>query len=878
LPFAEGTVVAFAFFWALFVGFIAALWARSGTRALERRVKELEEGLGSAHRRIEALSSKLSRLAANARPEPDATARDDAHAPDTGTAQRAPGSVAVPAADSVRDDARTSAAAPRSIAELPRDAASAPTGVATTAPTGGVTPARAAASPAAPKPSRSPVSPDTPAEPGFSIVALLRRNPFATAGIGLLLLGFAYFFQSIEWGRLISPSARIGLAWLASGVLAAVGARVSARHPLWGQLVQGGAAAVAYLATYVALAVFALLSPTVAFALFAAISALLVWRALREDSKVLAAVGFLGAYAAPLLAMQGSAPLGLTLSYGLLITSVALGIALLRGWLELAVYAHLCAAGLAAATWAGEHAPLPTPVQQLLVNAYGLQFVAFCVAWARRRDPDERAAAVLGICLTIAVVVYLALQYWLLDQRAFAAVALATGIGLIALATRLGGAPFLRESAFVLGALAIASAFTQQSFGRTLTGFLLYAEGVLIVLTAGQDARVRAWLGRGLVVLGMLVLVEESGAWWWLLLPASISYALSLRARGAVEDSVLHAAVVVVAVTKLTAELVDGPSLRAPMLLVATVLLAAGAWLWRGRAAKIVYGVAAAAAGAAFLVVPAGPHLALHAVVLLVTVAGAVLALWRTTRADSDGARYASAARSVTAVVLLLPALLAWKAEAALPWLVGWTALALAAYALLEQRGVVRATWRLADDPRVSHYVPYAAAAGALLGLAVFLPLESVPRSRLLFGGVAFLVTAAAWAFVGPERTRGPRRVLGSTALAYGGALWLIALGSSPAEAWRTALASGPICVLLAVAGVANLFVSSRSGDRRGWQVAAAICVLATVLLLSLLGSALTSPLGIAGSLLALGALFLLAGYLAPQPPARGEERDAPAG
>lgn len=871
--------MAFAFFWALIVGFVAALWARSGNRALERRVMELEEGLGSAHRRIEALSSKLSRLAASARPEADANARDDAEAPDMGTAQPATGSVAAPAAASARDTARTPAAAPRPIAELPRAAAPAPTGDATTASTGGVTPARAAASPAAPKPSRSPVSPDTPAEPGFSIVALLRRNPFATAGIGLLLLGFAYFFQSIEWGRLISPPARIGLAWLASGVLAAVGARVTARHPLWGQLVQGGAAAVAYLATYVAMAVFALLSPTVAFALFAAISALLVWRALREDSKVLAAVGFLGAYAAPLLAMQGSAPLGLTLSYGLLITSVALGIALLRGWLELAVYAHLCAAGLAAATWAGGHAPLSTPVQQLLVNAYGLQFVAFCVAWARRRDPDERAAAVLGICLTIAVVVYLALQYWLLDQRAFTAVALATGIGLIALATRLGGAPFLRESAFVLGALAIASAFTQQSFGRTLTGFLLYAEGVLIVLTAGQDARVRVWLGRGLVVLGMLVLIEESGAWWWLLLPASISYALSLRARGAVEDSVLHAAVVVVAVTKLTADLVDGPSLRAPMLFVATVLLAAGAWL-RGadRAAKIVYGVAAAAAGAAFLVVPAGPHLALHAVVLLVTVAGAVLALWRTTRAHSDGERYASAARSVTAVVLLLPALLAWKADAALPWLVGWTALALAAYALLEQRGVVRATWRLADDPRVSHYVPYAAAAGALLGLAVFLPLESVPRSQLLFGGVVFLVTAAAWAFVGPERTRGPRRVLGSTALAYGGALWLIALGSSPAEAWRTALASGPICVLLAVAGVANLFVSSRGGDRRGWQVAAAICVLATVLLLSLLGSALTSPLGIAGSLLALGALFLLAGYLAPQPPARGDERDAPAG
>jgi hypothetical protein len=203
-------------------------------------------------------------------------------------------------------------------------------------------------------------------------------------------------------------------------------------------------------------------------------------------------------------------------------------------------------------------------------------------------------------------------------------------------------------------------------------------------------------------------------------------------------------------------------------------------------------------------------------------------------------------------------------------------ALALAAYAVLEHRGLVGAAWRIADDPDVSRLVPYAGAAGAVLGLAVFLPLPSAPRMELLFGGVAFFVTMAGWTFVGPERTRGARRVLGSTALAYGGALWLIALATSPAEAWRTALASGPLCVLLATAGVVNVFVSSRGGDRRGWQLAAAICVLATVLLLRLLGSALASPLGIAGSLLALGALFLVAGYLAPQPPARHEERDAP--
>lgn len=36
-----------------------------------------------------------------------------------------------------------------------------------------------------------------------------------------------------------------------------------------------------------------------------------------------------------------------------------------------------------------------------------------------------------------------------------------------------------------------------------------------------------------------------------------------------------------------------------------------------------------------------------------------------------------------------------------------------------------------------------------------------------------------------------------------------------------------------------------------------------------MLGSLALSPMGIVGSLLGMGALFLMAGYLAPQPPAR---------
>ena len=74
--------------------------------------------------------------------------------------------------------------------------------------------------------------------------------------------------------------------------------------------------------------------------------------------------------------------------------------------------------------------------------------------------------------------------------------------------------------------------------------------------------------------------------------------------------------------------------------------------------------------------------------------------------------------------------------------------------------------------------------------------------------------------------------------------------------------------VLVAAVGVGCLFLSARRQRRQAWVVSAVACVLASLKLLALVGGALFSPLGAALSLLSMGGLFLLAGYLAPLPPA----------
>ena len=111
------------------------------------------------------------------------------------------------------------------------------------------------------------------------------------------------------------------LVYLVAAGIGYVGWRFGRRNPLWGQILQGGAAAVAYLATYVGGHAYGLFSETTTLGLFAALSAALVWRAVREDAKVLAGVGFLGAYAAPVLAIQAQQSLLFNLVYGILTCS-----------------------------------------------------------------------------------------------------------------------------------------------------------------------------------------------------------------------------------------------------------------------------------------------------------------------------------------------------------------------------------------------------------------------------------------------------------------------------------------------------------------------------------------------------------------------------
>ena len=732
-------------------------------------------------------------------------------------------------------------------------------------------------------------------------------------------------FRSIEWGHLLPPIAKVSLAWAAAAALGFAGVRLSARNGLWGQVAQGGAAAIGYLATYVGSSGYEVLPPSAALALFTAISGALVHRALREDAKVLAGVGFLGAYAAPLLALYGHAGLLFNLGYGLIVTAFALWSSLHRRWLEIGIHAHVCAAGLASLAWAAaSHEPaLPAWQQQGLLLAYLAQFSGWTLAWAHRRLQGAAAADRAGVqarahetpivsaCFSMTVVVFLAMEGWLLTPNAFMAVAFVTAAALGALTVR--GLPLqaLRETAWVLSALSVASGLAQNELATSVSSLGLFAEGAILMLATGGQSRLRRMVARGLMLLGALSVLVLPGAWpAAMLLVAGLALSLRLARVDRATDAALAAGVTVAAAAACSYRHAGLTMEAAPVfvlvMLSATVLAHAlnrsvnrslngsvngsvngavnGAVnAAEGASSALVPRIYAAVLAAGWLsmlpMLPALPRVLGLSALAVPSVFGAVMALMSMRRPISG--RAAEAAKALLWNLHLLPALAAFAldASAAVAALLAVTGTAVFAHVLGRLRADVRsgaASWltpaSVAHVALTGSLLPLLLAAWPLAGSSMGpWPEADAGTGAGVWGlsGAAFYVALLTWWKLGGGVPAQARQVAVAAAGVTMGYIVARGLTDSPAQAFELAWRSYLLPVALAAVGVSCLFLSTRGGLRLAWQVSAVVCAGAMVKLLLSLGSLALSPMGIVGSLLGMGALFLLAGYLAPQPPAR---------
>jgi uncharacterized membrane protein len=731
---------------------------------------------------------------------------------------------------------------------------------------------------------------DESSTPEWPLVHLLKQNLFAVAGVCLLLLGFTFLFRSIQWGQLVPPWARIAFAYAASAALVWAGLRWSEKKPLWAQIAQGGAAGVAYLATYIAATRFELFSSGVAMALFALISLSLVARALIENSKVLAAIGFLGAYAAPMLALDRGGAFGFNLSYGLLVTAFALWVSYYRQWIEIAIHAHVCAVGLAVLTYQTHAEPLAPWLQQTLLHAYLAQLLLWGIGWSRRWLPTDvtegeldPSTAVLVTCLSATVLCYLALQSWLVPQQltpislALAALLLAMGFSAFA------GRPPLREASWVLAALSAVVALNSPDLLTVFKGLGLVLEGAFLTLTVRAPNSLRAWLGRLLVGAGavlILVNVDTDGIWALaVLLLATMALALWFSPRESSGTAREHQALdgfyfgslSIVSLGALALEQCH----RDPVLLLAiftsgsALMAAVACWRCRGfMPAVVVYAGAAALswAGLAALPIKSQPELQLS--VLVGVLLPALVAAWFFVPRDDETASLSMASIG-SPLLFLLPALFVYKLSTSLILLLVVVTLGLVAAVWAASSGALGRLWRITDDTPLRQLGLAVANVLPAFAVVIWVTLPDMKGADVVvLGFIAFLACMITWTVHAVGVDAGIRHVAGTSFALIGLFGWgVAAMDGTPAAALHSTLDSQLLPVLLTTMAVGFLFHASRTGQRIMWRAAALVCAASSVKLLVSLGSALLSPIGVAASLLGMGALLLLAGYLAPLPP-----------
>lgn len=154
-------------------------------------------------------------------------------------------------------------------------------------------------------------------------------------GIGLLLLGLAFFFKySIDRGWLNEP-VRIGAGLLLGTVLLGAGLRWHTTRPQFSQVLLGGSIATYYITGYAAYEMFHLVDYGVAFGFMALTTALAFALAVRQDRVILSGIGVAGGLLTPfVLTTTATGATGLV-TYTCLVLAGASGIYLFRGWRSL---------------------------------------------------------------------------------------------------------------------------------------------------------------------------------------------------------------------------------------------------------------------------------------------------------------------------------------------------------------------------------------------------------------------------------------------------------------------------------------------------------------------------------------------------------------
>lgn len=337
-------------------------------------------------------------------------------------------------------------------------------------------------------------------------------------GVIVSFFGVAFLLRyAVDRGIIVlSIEARYLAVTAAATGLLALGWRLRRKLPVYGLSLQGGGIGMLYLTIFAAFRLHEILPATFAFVLLVALTAFAGILAVLQNAMVLAVLGTVGGFLAPVLVSTGSGNHVALFSYYLILNAAILGIAWYRPWRVLNVIGFFFTFGVG--TWWGYEYYRPelyASTEPFLV-AFFVFYQAIAVLFAFRQPPNLRGI-VDGTLVFGTPVIAFALQSQLVDDTeyglAISAVAVAVLYTLLATwlhRARQGRMRLLVESFIALG-VAFATIAIPLALDGRWTAAAWALEGAALVWVSVKQRRILARLAGTALLVAAGVAYGEHG-------------------------------------------------------------------------------------------------------------------------------------------------------------------------------------------------------------------------------------------------------------------------------------------------------------------------------------------------------------------------------
>ena len=236
---------------------------------------------------------------------------------------------------------------------------------------------------------------------GASVLAWFRGgNTIVRVGVLVLLVGVGLLLRYAAEHAVIPLSWRLAGSALGGLGLTAVGLRLTPQRRGYGLSLQGAGVGIAYMSLFAAFRLYGLMPSGLSFGLMALLCAAITALALKQDALPLAALGFGGAFLAPVLVSTGQGSHVALLSYYLLLNVSIAAIARHKPWKLLHLEGFAFTLGIASAWGFGAYRPELFASTEPFLIAHFLLYLYIGVQYTRhmieRSQPGQDLALVDG--------------------------------------------------------------------------------------------------------------------------------------------------------------------------------------------------------------------------------------------------------------------------------------------------------------------------------------------------------------------------------------------------------------------------------------------------------------------------------------------------